>query len=908
MAQKLITEAGEIVIPGAYPQTKVDTTDTSIATTGVIVLIGEADAGPDFTAEADLSQNWFGPNQAALVRAKYRSGPIVDGFLAAASPSIDPEIAGAPARIYILKTNKGSKASAMLGDYGLIQDKGFGAVGNMTSVAVESAGDEVGPTTGAFAFVPVADGSDLKFGVRLNGEAVAAIEGTAGEYTAADLVDTINESAYLLATGGQAIDALTGNIGKPISLRALDRGRARIVLGGGATWNRTPVVGSTLTIKDGSSLAGGGANVGSYVVVSATSSTVDVVAATVTAPVSVSGAVVAADTFYVWEPVTIREVTGKSKTIGTGLSAALTVAGETIHITLDGDGVWEQAPVVGDLLQIPTGSALEGTHNAGWYKVVAATSATVSATRISNLTGELEEVATTAITGSDLRIIRPSIDGVGKTMEIYDNGGSVSLADHCFTAVGEKVAFVSTRVKPVVLTSTSEAKVRIVAVNGGIRDEVVAGGQVALAIGVKGSGTLVIADGSLALTANSTTYEVTLKDYPTVGLLAAYLNTLPGVTAKPATGNMAGVLSEDLDEGTYLVGGQFEGSIGIRIKTDAATLYKKLAEQARLVELTTKGTGLPEPTRAVFLTGGARGGSKQADIVAAIDACSKLQVNFIVPLFSRNAQEDIFDGLTDPDSDYEIEGINTYVRSHVVSMSSMKRRKPRQAFCSYKGSFADAKLAANNLNSHRVALAWQDARNVGADGFVKQFSSWSTACTAAGMQAAGFNKAIFAKGLALNGAIQAAGDFDPNDEAQVEDALLNGLLTVVPRLEGGFQFVSDQTTYSQDTNFVYNSIQAVYVADIITMTIAQRMERAFVGRSVAEIPAALALAELQNIMRDLLDLKLIAPSDGAPAGYKDASVRVEGPIMRVSVRVFLAGAYYFIPIETFISPVTQTAA
>ncbi|MDE1868301.1 MAG: hypothetical protein KGI08_11425, partial [Thaumarchaeota archaeon] len=108
-------------------------------------------------------------------------------------------------------------------------------------------------------------------------------------------------------------------------------------------------------------------------------------------------------------------------------------------------------------------------------------------------------------------------------------------------------------------------------------------------------------------------------------------------------------------------------------------------------------------------------------------------------------------------------------------------------------------------------------------------------------------------------------------------------------------------------DFVFNSIQAVYVADTIALSCAARMENRFAGESLADVSAAGALSYLEGIMSDFLRLKLIAPSDDAPRGFKNVVIKIAGPVMTVSFEVKLAGALYFIPITFLVSQVTQAA-
>ncbi|MBA3350950.1 MAG: hypothetical protein H0U23_00740 [Blastocatellia bacterium] len=85
------------------------------------------------------------------------------------------------------------------------------------------------------------------------------------------------------------------------------------------------------------------------------------------------------------------------------------------------------------------------------------------------------------------------------------------------------------------------------------------------------------------------------------------------------------------------------------------------------------------------------------------------------------------------------------------------------------------------------------------------------------------------------------------------------------------------------------------------------MERAFVGQSVADVSAALALSTLEAIMDDFKRIKLIAASDDAPKGFKNASIKIKGPSMVVNIEIKLAGSIYFVPISILVSQVSQSA-
>jgi hypothetical protein len=106
--------------------------------------------------------------------AKYKSGPLVDAFKAAATPANDPDIVGAPNRFILVKTNPSTKASAALpkiggGTYATLYDKSYGQLGNLIYFTVASKTAEVKPTTGSFTYIPPV--GTVAIGLRVNGAA-----------------------------------------------------------------------------------------------------------------------------------------------------------------------------------------------------------------------------------------------------------------------------------------------------------------------------------------------------------------------------------------------------------------------------------------------------------------------------------------------------------------------------------------------------------------------------------------------------------------------------------------------------------------------------------------------------------------------------------------------------------------
>lgn len=605
---------------------------------------------------------------------------------------------------------------------------------------------------------------------------------------------------------------------------------------------------------------------------------------------------------------------------------------------------WLVAPAVGDTLYIPSTSNFAGGGNtAGSYVVTAFTASTITATKLMDV-GAVSVTAPVAVPSTGVTLdthlelysmvtisVEPAsaaVVGAGRSLEIADENAVVPcyFSDLAYkldttTLVAAPVPWVSAPSAPKLLTAATEQKVTLATARqvDNISESLVAGGEVALKVGYAGTtATLTITNLTLATTVVGgvgVDFSVDLKDFPTVSDLATFINSKPGYTAAIGNGILGQLPSTALDRVVGMGIATEYGAQAGRVKIDAYRFFTKVGESF-LVEFTNLAgaaaradRGFPALVPSItYLAGGTRGGTSDADIAEAFLALERTRGNFVIPLFSRDAQpDDAAEDLTDASSTYTIEAVVAQAKSHVLKMSTLKAKRNRMAFVGLKDTFADVKEVASNSASFRVVHPFQDVRTLSSNGSVKQHAPWMAAVIAAAMQAAGFYRALVRKFANISGALQAAGDFDDQDDTAMEDAILSGLLPLRKAETGGFYWVTDQTSYGKDANFVFNSIQATYVADVIALTTAQRMENAFVGQSVADVNAAMALAFLEGIMLDFLRLKLIAPSDDAPLGFRNAKIKISGTAMIVSVEVKLAGALYFIPISILVSQVQQTA-
>ena len=321
----------------------------------------------------------------------------------------------------------------------------------------------------------------------------------------------------------------------------------------------------------------------------------------------------------------------------------------------------------------------------------------------------------------------------------------------------------------------------------------------------------------------------------------------------------------------------------------------------------TANFGLPSETAsAIFLQGGARGATKAADIADATIAIESIDVNFVVPLFSRDASIDITEGLTDSASTYSISAVNILVRNHVLRMSTARIRKHRTAFVSFWGTFNEAQQESSRMANARVSLSIQRSSQVNPVGEIVSHLPWHTASVAAGMQAAGFYRAIVNRFANIISFEDPQG-FDSGSPGDIELALDSGLLFLEQAVAGN-RWVSDQTTYVVDQNFVFTSIQAVYAVDLVSLNLSRSFQNAFTGQSLADVDASTALSFLASLMDAFKRQRLIASSDDAPLGFRNAKVEINGPVLAINVEIKPSTAIYFIPIAIEVSQIVNSAS
>lgn len=919
MAQAYTTVDGITLIdPGTYVSLTVQSGQGNSASAGVVTLIGEADEGPGFLDEEDLSQVAFTPDQYGRVLQKYGSGRLVDAFAKVIKAANDPNILGAVSLVRMIKTNMSSKAEGALSmrykdapEYAAGEARKAGAPGNLITYKSEVARAEVAPTTGLFTYAPALTGS-TPVALRNNGGNRLSLTITAKQAPDSLVLALESVALGLQANGGQR-KLVTPSAGLTLTAAVVDADTLSVTLQSGNQWANSPAIGDTAVIPANtdygaaqlSVIAGAGsANVGTYVVQTVVNTLTSAVltlkrVSSVGALVNASGSASAdLSDIILFSQIEVKNVTGDSREFMQdvfGTYSILLNNGSQIQVQTPSSTFWNVIPKAGDIMAV---ASAFGTIQPGFYQVTDGTADTVSATRVSEGTSGSGSGSPSYSSGTEPLVLLAAVKtGTGKTLATEGDVSAVWL-----NSEGEDAGLSNKR-----LISAAEYRNQMTIAKGNVSAAYQGGGDVVLEVGYAGQNARmdVLEDRIEFYVSSTLQFTCTFKQFKVMLDLANYISSQTGWSASVSTARFNSAAPSTLDKGSYGTSG-LSSQKNARLKRDAKDWSDSVNEDG-LVIWETERSGLPEAMdQAQFLHNGAKNGTTSASVTTAIDACEKLTTNFIVTLFSVDADEDITREETESSSTYSINAVNEYLKSHINLMSTIEMRANRQGLCSIEASYSDAKEEAGVLAAFRIGLCFQPFKGQDSFGQPKMFQPWMSAVDAAGMQAAAGYKGIVKKFANCSG-IGAVDGWDPASPGDRKDALKAGLLFLEKVPTGGFRWVSDQTTYSVDNNFVYNSLQAVYVADLITLTLIDRFDRLVVGKSVAEISAAAALSILEAEMFNFKRLRWITSSDDAPKGYKDASADLVGGAMVLSAEVKVAGIIYFVPISLLVSQVTQSA-
>jgi hypothetical protein len=866
------------VIPGIYSILLVSDSLPAPAPAGQSVcIVGEADEGIPGDL-LNLGLNYF--DNYPDVLAYYKSGSIVDAARMCFTRQPSPVFTGAVQRLYIYKTNQSTRAQKTIvspTNYGAIVAGVFGDSGNLIKSQIQTATAEILPSV-SFQYLPdVFAASDV---VSINGSRSSAISLSAladGSVFASDLTTVFGGSGTV--SGGLVRTTLTASTNLTVTANG-----DVLTFTAASGFGTTAKAGDVAMIPVGSVMAGGGnENAGVYSVVSWSDTVISLqqlkhfLGVAEVAPVAfnvsaVTGAIAAS--ISVVSPISVQLTASPGAGLGgsmelgvvpgdtcqfSSLSAIIssnsasvgnitaTAATTDLTITLTSGASWMVIPDAGDQIFIGRTSVLAaGTSNVGLWTVVSATGTTMVIRRTHGISA----------TPVDMMTLN------GQTTTVLWAPG-----------------FTSSSIAPVVLSSPAERSIMINATR--VTDNATfttssVGGNVAFTLGYAGavsSSAMVTIDptGTLTVTVDSVVLVSTkLARFPTMLALATFLNSQTNLIAEIPNARFNSISPTVLDMvsnahiATALIG---VPSAPCRIKKDYSDFVAFMNANFGLIAFAA-GTlvyqaGLPAAESvSSFLVGGAVGGTSNADIQSGLDAALKIDIQNIVPLFSRDAFLDVQDGLTDQSSTYTISSILAAATAEVSTASGDLAGRRRYAQVSFHGSFEDAKTTAGSLGYERDQMAFQMFNALDSTGSLAWFLPWMGSVAVATSRAQGalgtplLRKPINVSNVKHIGAQSVYSDtlvldFDPEDPDMLSEAIEAGLLVWRSVSGQGVRMESPDLTTRSRTNdpqgWVWERANVLTVLDAFEASCKSVLDN-FIGNRTTDTPAAVIQTAIEGVI------------------------------------------------------------
>ena len=422
------------------------------------------------------------------------------------------------------------------------------------------------------------------------------------------------------------------------------------------------------------------------------------------------------------------------------------------------------------------------------------------------------------------------------------------------------------------------------------------GNQVVMSIqctdGVASAATLTISNGTLTTSITGGTaspLNLKLSDFVTIGQLVEFISSTPLYTATVGSAAGATNMSPSVMDSQAAV----NILIAANIKRDLQDVKDFFATSGLVDFYATATAGLPTVMVKTFLSGGLKGATSAASVTAAVDALSRVRVNFIVPLFSRDATADITAGLTDASSTYTIAGAAAALRSHVAQMSTVKGKKERQGFVGVMDTYVNQKKFASDYSHARMQYCIDMVTVATTTGVDKKQPHAEAVISACMKAAAAVGLSNTFKAPNISAFSSPNGDFDP--EIQGDDAINSNVTFVEKNPAGGFRFALDNSSYAlQQDAWVYARPSVIYAADTAALSIRLATE-AVVGKRNSDI----GKSQIEQIVISTMDSLrsagiLVADKKSQGRGWKDLNVTINGSIVNIDITLILTENYEFI--------------
>jgi hypothetical protein len=237
-------------------------------------------------------------------------------------------------------------------------------------------------------------------------------------------------------------------------------------------------------------------------------------------------------------------------------------------------------------------------------------------------------------------------------------------------------------------------------------------------------------------------------------------------------------------------------------------------------------------------------------------------------------------------------------------MSNTRNRSERHCVLAVRGAYTDVKDKAAALSSFRAQLVFQDVKAASTNGNSIWMQPHMLGALVAGMRSgAVVGLPLTFKFFNISGLRHTISQLDEVPESviidfeprtQYDDAIDAGLTFLENPASGGFRVVVDNTTYTQDDNWVYNRMATLHAADVVAYDFRTRLENAIIGRRNTDFTAVSVRALCESLLTGYKGQGLLGSSAAAPNGFSNLSVQMNGNTVMIDVTIILVEGIDFV--------------
>lgn len=310
------------------------------------------------------------------------------------------------------------------------------------------------------------------------------------------------------------------------------------------------------------------------------------------------------------------------------------------------------------------------------------------------------------------------------------------------------------------------------------------------------------------------------------------------------------------------------------------------------------GVGTPGSTGFKYLSGGTRGTSTSANFQTALDLLLGLRCNFVIPLISGDLADQGYG------STAEFASVAAQLVSHCAVGNGVGKSE-RGGLLGMSGTRTEIITQANTLNDADIQLSAQKHKVLDVDGNLKVMDEWVSAVIAAGMRAGApeVGEPITHKFIRTFEMTQ-DNSWDPLDRTDANALITAGVLFAETIQGKGTRWVRDLTTHVKDDNLAFMEGSTRDVVRYISYGLRTTLEDKFTGvkgtpANVGSIRDA-ATAYLLAANGDNIIVTSLNQDDILVPGFENLRVSLSGDIARIKVQIYPAVGINFQLSEIFL--------